>query len=150
MHNIFDTRMQIQPGKVYLHAMDWTWHQLDAPALTWYKLELDELLRLRYNLLLTYKIVFGLIDEAANNMFTLTSSLHSVNTRGHVYDFYPHNSRIDIRKYFFSERVVAPWNNLPATHEHFRSLSSLLLNVSLTQLIDLCTSRLVLHFNRLL
>ena len=84
-----------------------------------------ELRRLRYDLLLTYKIVIGLTDEAANNMFTLTSSLHSVIIRGHANQLNPHNCRIDIRKYFFSKRVVAPWNNLPATNEHFCSLSFL-------------------------
>ena len=43
-----------------------------------------ELRRLRYDLLLifTYEIIFGLTDEAAKNMFTLTSSLHYINPRG--------------------------------------------------------------------
>jgi len=50
--------------------------------------------------------------------------LHYINTRGQAYKLYPHNSGIDVRKSFFSERVIAPWNNLPATSEHFSSLSS--------------------------
>jgi len=41
-----------------------------------------ELRRLRYDLLLTYKIVFGLTDVVASDMFTVTSSLHYINTRG--------------------------------------------------------------------
>ena len=61
--------------------------------------------RLRYDLLLSFKIIFGLTDETAKNMFTLTSSLYSVNARGHAYRLYSHNSHIDIRKYLFSERV---------------------------------------------
>jgi len=73
---------------------------------------------LRYDLLLTYKIVFGLTDVVASDMFTFTSCLHYINTRGHAYKLYPHNSRIDVRKFFFSERVIAPWNNSPATSEH--------------------------------
>jgi len=73
--------------------------------------------RLRYDLLLTYKIVFGLTDVVASDMFTLTSSSHYINTRGHAYKLYPHNSRND-------ERVIAPWNNLPATIEHLSSVSS--------------------------
>jgi len=90
------------------------------------RLELDslEFRRLRYDLLLTYKIVFGLTDVAASDMFTLTSSLHYINTRGHAYKLYPDNSRIDERKFFFSEWVIAPCNNLPATIEHFSSVSS--------------------------
>jgi len=60
-----------------------------------------ELRHLRYGLLLTYKIVFGLTDVVASDMFTVTSSLHYINTRGHAYKLYPHNSRIDVRKIFF-------------------------------------------------
>jgi len=90
------------------------------------RLGLDSLVlrRLRYDLLLIYKIVFGLTDVVVSDMFTLTSSLLYINTRGHAYKLYPHNSRIDVRKIFFSERVIATWNNLPATSEHFSSLSS--------------------------
>jgi len=73
--------------------------------------------------LLTYKIVFGLTDVVASDMFNLSSSLHYINTRGHAYKLYPPNTRIDIRKFFFSERVFAPWNKLRATSEHFSSLS---------------------------
>ena len=58
------------------------------------------------------------------NMFTLTNTLYSTSTRGHAYKLYPHNNRIDSRKHFFSERVIAPWNNLPATADNFRSFSS--------------------------
>jgi len=56
-------------------------------------------------------IVFGLTDVVASDMFTLTSSLHYINTGSHAYKLYPHKSRIDVRKFFFSERVIAPWNN---------------------------------------
>ena len=87
-------------------------------------LESLELRRLRCDLLYTYKIVFGLTSEAAKNMFTFTSSLHSVNTRGHAYKLYPHNNRINVRKHFFCERVITPWNSLPAIAEDFCSLSS--------------------------
>ena len=88
----------------------------------------------------TYKIVFNLVSEAANDMFTLSSTLSSIKTRGHPYKLYLHNSRIDVRKYFFSERVIIPWNNLPATPEHFPSFSSFkrFINyVDLTQYVSL-------------
>jgi len=79
---------------------------------------------LTYDLLYTYKIVFGLVSDAAMNMFTLTNSLYSISTRVHAYKLYPHNNRIDLRKHIFSERDIAPWNNLPATANHFRTSSS--------------------------
>ena len=87
-------------------------------------LESLELRRLRCDLLYTYKVVFGLTSEAAKNMFTFTSSLYSVNTRGLAYKLYPHNNRINVRKHFFCERVITPWNSLPAIAEDFCSLSS--------------------------
>jgi len=37
----------------------------------------------------------------ASDMITVTSSLHYITTRGHAYKLYPHNSRIDVRKFFF-------------------------------------------------
>jgi len=81
------------------------------------RLDLDslEMRRLRHHLLYTYTIVFNLVSEAANDMFTLANTLHS--TRGHPYKLYLHNSFIfiDVRKYFFCERIVITWNNLPAT-----------------------------------
>ena len=36
-----------------------------------------------------------------------------VNTRGNQYKLYQSHSRLDIRKYLFTNRVVAIWNSLP-------------------------------------
>lgn len=65
--------------------------------------------RLRQDLIYTYKIVFDLVDGAANDMFTISNNMYT--TRGHI-------------KYFFAERVIQPWNALPAKHEQFRSASA--------------------------
>ena len=83
-----------------------------------------EMRRLRQDLLFTYKILFNLVSGAADNMFTLTNALYSVRTRGHPYKLYLHNNRIDVRKHFFCERVIRPWNSLPATSDNFSCLSS--------------------------
>ena len=58
------------------------------------RLDLDslEMRRLRHNLLYTYKIVFHLVSEAANDMFTLTNTLYLTQTPGHPYKLYLHNS----------------------------------------------------------
>jgi ribonuclease P/MRP protein subunit RPP40 len=82
-------------------------------------LESLELRRLRIDLSYTYKILFGLIDVNASDFFTLANNDH--NTRGHAYKLSTHCSRLDIRKFYFSERVVKPWNNLQADPEHFSS-----------------------------
>ena len=42
-----------------------------------------------------------------------------VPTRGHVYNLYPHSNRLDVRHYFFSERVIELLNSIPTKSEHF-------------------------------
>jgi len=83
-----------------------------------------EMLWLRHDLLYTYKMLFNLVSEAANDMFTLANTLYSTQTRGHPYKLNLHNRFIDVRKHFFCERIVITWNNLPAKSEHFSSFSS--------------------------
>jgi len=73
-----------------------------------------EIRRLRQDLIYIYKIVFGLITNAGKEFFTQANSVDAnINTRGHMYKFFPHHSRINACKYFFSERVVHVWNGLP-------------------------------------
>jgi len=82
-----------------------------------------ELRRLRYELIYTYKVVFGLVSGAASDLFTLTSLIHSSGTRGHAYKLYPHCNCVDLYKYFFSQRIIDVWNNLPAKSHDFSSLA---------------------------
>jgi len=67
-----------------------------------------ELRRLRYDLIYTYKVVFDVVNGAANDLFTLTSLIHSTSTRGHMYNYklFPHCNRVDLYKYFFSRRII--------------------------------------------
>jgi len=82
-----------------------------------------EIRRLRQDLIYTYKFVFGLVTNAGNEFFTLANSVNAnISTRGHMYKLFQHHSRIDARKYFFTERVVRVWNGLPAEQRHFSSL----------------------------
>ena len=87
------------------------------------RLNLDSLdvRRLRHDLILTYKIVFGLTTMNPEDFFTFANSNH--NTRGHAYKLLPSHCRVNVRKGFFTERVVKPWNCLPAELHHFSSLS---------------------------
>jgi len=52
---------------------------------------------------------------------TFANSNHS--TRGHTYKLLPSHCRMDVRKSFFAERIVKPWNCLPAELHHFSNLS---------------------------
>ena len=88
------------------------------------KLGIDslEMRRLRQDLIFAYKLIFGLVGQSADEFFVFTNSVHSQNTRGHAFKLFPASLRVDSYKYFIANRVIAPWNSLPAEPEHFRSL----------------------------
>ena len=65
--------------------------------------------RLRGDMIEVYKIVTGKYGK--NNSLELKSS-SNVNTRGNQYKLYPNQSRLDVRKYFFTKRMVASWHSL--------------------------------------
>jgi len=83
-----------------LHGMQ----QLDYPSrLAELHIDSLELRRLHFDLIYTYKLLFGLIDLNPSEYFSLKSSASSdtVTTRGHPYSLHVLYSRTDIRKYFF-------------------------------------------------
>ncbi len=68
-----------------------------------------ELRRLRYDLVMCFRIVHGKIKLDCGDFFKFRSSV----TRGHKFKLFVDDHRIDIRKYFFANRVVDAWNSLP-------------------------------------
>ena len=100
-------------------------------------LDLDslELRRLRQDLLLAYKIIFGLVNVDSSKHFTICRDSVSV-TRGHSYKLVASKCRVDVRKWFFNQRIVNVWNSLPATAECFASLSTFKMFLSRTDLSD--------------
>ena len=79
---------------------------------------------MRGDMIQVYKMFNGLDDVDVNDFFCLD---HSNRTRGHNFKIKKQNSRLDVRKNFFSNRVVTEWNDLP--HSVVNSTSSLLLKV---------------------
>jgi hypothetical protein len=69
-----------------------------------------ELRRLRADIVLCYKILNGM-TAGPPERYGLT--LANVNTRGHNMKLYQEQTCIDIRKNFFCNRVIKPWNALP-------------------------------------
>jgi len=71
--------------------------------------------RLRGDLIEVFKLVTGkehidMIDYS--NLLQLDDTRYD--TRGHRYKLKKRRSRLDIRKYFFSNRIVSIWNSLPS------------------------------------
>ena len=71
--------------------------------------------RLKRDLIFTYKVIFGLVSDACNELFIMSNSTQP--TRGHAFKLYQRYSRIDSREHLFAERIVQPWNSLPAIKE---------------------------------
>ena len=84
------------------------------------QLETLEKRRLIRDLIMVYKIIFGLINLSFDDFFTF-SPIQS--TRGHTLKLQINRSRLDVRKYFFSNRIVKVWNFLPSKVVYSCSLS---------------------------
>jgi hypothetical protein len=56
-----------------------------------------------------YKILTGKYDEDVSNFLRTRDES---TTRDHQYKLYKSHSRLDIRKYSFTQRTVEIWNNL--------------------------------------
>ena len=59
----------------------------------------------------TYKIIHGLYDTAVAPSLIMSQVSH---TRGNTSKLQKNVFKCDIRKYFFTERVVNLWNSLPS------------------------------------
>jgi len=57
-----------------------------------------------------FKIVKGITKSHNKNWFQFANNNR---TRGHRFKLVKNRSRLDIRKHFFSQRVVNDWNSLP-------------------------------------
>jgi hypothetical protein len=69
-----------------------------------------ELRRIKQDLILSYKTYFGLVDFKV----LVTPANTDRDTRGHKYELLQNNCRVDVRIYYFTERIVRQSNNLCA------------------------------------
>ena len=90
--------------------------------LTKLDLESLELRRMHLDLILVYKILFGLIDIDASDFFVFSNNVYGL--RGHEFKLVGRQCRINTRQHFFTERVINPWNSLVAQAKDFSSLGS--------------------------
>ena len=78
-------------------------------------LESLESRRVRYDLIQAYKIINGVDNVDLNSWFNLVGPNPSQTTRLTSYhsNIIPQRARTDIRRYFFTNRVVNLWNSIP-------------------------------------
>ena len=77
--------------------------------------------RLQHDLIYVYKILFGRVTAEHSKMFTVT---HDVKTRGNQRKLYLTHYCTNLRKHFFHERVIAPWNSLKITPDTVQSIAT--------------------------
>jgi len=70
--------------------------------------------------------MFRLVVTDISDYFTLQSAndYSATTRRGNPYKLLVNHCRINVRKNFFSERVIKVWNSLPPSIVSFESLSS--------------------------
>ena len=79
-----------------------------------------------FDLIETYKCIKGISNVKYRTWFTLVGDMVRRETRGSSspLNIVPNRSRLDIRKHFFSSRVIPDWNNLPNEIKERNSLQS--------------------------
>jgi len=82
-----------------------------------------ELRRKRGDPIETYKILTGKEDIDRDQLFQLTPNIHS--TIGHQLKLFKKPCRINVRKFFFSQKVVDSWNSLPSNIVESPSINTL-------------------------
>jgi len=98
-------------------------------------LESLELRRLRADLLLAYKILFGSLRVDSDIFFTPRNQSQ---LRGHAYMLHKQRYLTFNRRNFFSIRIVNMWNSLPAETTDFSGLDKFNKSVSNMFLLNFC------------
>ena len=76
--------------------------------------------RVRGDMIFMFKIFNNLVNIDHTKMFQKSTENR---TRGHTLKLSNHRSNGDIRQYFYCNRVIVPWNNLPSHVIHSENVS---------------------------
>ena len=98
-----------------------------SERLYWLGLESLEYRRLKFDLIFVFKIVQNLIDLKFNHLFELISTPYQL--RRHQYNFKTNRCNSNVRKFFFSNRVVPIWNKLPDEIVNSKSVAEFKRNI---------------------
>jgi hypothetical protein len=75
--------------------------------------------RLRFDIICVYRILKGMMSVDNSLFFTQSTRI----SRSHADKLFVHFSRLDVRRYFFSQRIVSVWNDLPTSAIEANSLT---------------------------
>lgn len=109
-HLVRDIELMESVQRRFTKRLPGLWNVQYSQRLRKVGLERLDVRRVRLDLIMTYKILFGLVRVDSIQFFTPS---HNTITRGHKYKLYAPAVTTDLRKYFFSNRVVHIWNDLP-------------------------------------
>ena len=106
-------------------------------------LETLEVRRVKFDPILTFKIINNLIDLDSSKFFTLSQSLRKYRLRRHcLYLEPPKLPETTIRNHFFSYRIINIWNQLPEETVTCESLSLFKAKLNKLDLYQFFTSKL--------
>ena len=102
--------------------------------LTLLSIESLEARQLKADLLCLYKILFQHVDVDSEHFFCVRGTDNG--TRGHALKLYTNYCRVNVRKHFFCNHIVAVWNALkinPCDIKTLRAFKNFLKNVNLSE-----------------
>ena len=81
--------------------------------------------RIRGDQIETFKYLHGYNDADPHRLFTFVRDRHAKDTRSYASNnLVPEKTSLNIRKYFYSNRVIGTWNDLPAEVKESVSINS--------------------------
>ena len=80
--------------------------------------------RKRGDLIDTYKYINGIYDADSLNLFSFVQTRHERNTRSFLENnLVPKKTNLNVRKSFFTNRIVNDWNLLPSDIRYATSVN---------------------------
>ena len=95
-----------------------------------------EVRRIRNDLLLAYKIVFGILNTDLNHYFKIKEATY--NLKGHKYKLQLPMCKNSRSSHFYFYRVISVWNNLPALTTDFSSLGRFKNSLTVQYILQYC------------
>ena len=117
-HNICDINLIEKIQRRFTKFLPGLWNTPYPDRLDILGLQSLECRRIIFDLILVYKIIHGLIKLNFHDFFQFNQN----NTRGHNFKLCVEYSRLNSRKFFFTNRVIKIWNDLESHEVNSTSL----------------------------